>query len=98
MDKRSALDRRTFLKLSGLAALAPGLVPFKDADAQTPQRVTADYTLHIGTARIELAPGHVITTTAYNGQFPGPLVRLTEGQRVVVDIYNDTDIPEQLHW
>jgi FtsP/CotA-like multicopper oxidase with cupredoxin domain len=97
MDKRS-LDRRTFLRLSGLAALAPGLGPFKHAEAQTPQRVKADYTLHIGTARIELAPGHVITTTAYNGQFPGPLVRLTEGRRVVVDIYNDTGIPEQLHW
>ncbi len=47
--------------------------------------------------RIELAPGRVITTTAYNGQFPGPLVRLTEGRRVVVDICNDTDTPEQLH-
>jgi FtsP/CotA-like multicopper oxidase with cupredoxin domain len=26
------------------------------------------------------------------------MVRLTEGKRVVVDIYNDTDTPEQLHW
>ena len=34
----------------------------------------------------------------YNGQFPGPLLRLKEGQRVVVDIHNDTDTPEQLHW
>src|SRR5215471_1727743 len=34
------------------------------------------------------------STTLYNGQFPGPMVRLTEGKRVVVDIYNDTDT----HW
>jgi FtsP/CotA-like multicopper oxidase with cupredoxin domain len=95
MDIRSVVDRRTFLKLSSLVALAPGLAPFKDAEAQ---RVTADYTLHIGTARVELAPGQIVTTTVYNGQFPGPLVRLTEGRRVVVDIYNDTSIPEQLHW
>jgi FtsP/CotA-like multicopper oxidase with cupredoxin domain len=100
MARRGALDRRTFLKLSGLAAFAPdlGLGPFKHAEAQTPQTAKADYALRIGSARIELAPGHVITTTAYNGQFPGPLVRLTEGRRVVVDIYNDTDTPEQLHW
>ena len=34
----------------------------------------------------------------YNGQFPGPLIRLKEGQPVTVDIFNDTDVPEQLHW
>jgi FtsP/CotA-like multicopper oxidase with cupredoxin domain len=39
-----------------------------------------------------------VSTTAYNGQFPGPLVRLTEGRRVTVDIHNDTATPEQLHW
>ncbi|HKU08095.1 MAG TPA: multicopper oxidase domain-containing protein, partial [Bradyrhizobium sp.] len=34
----------------------------------------------------------------YNGQFPGPLLRFVEGKRVAVDIYNETDTPEQLHW
>ncbi len=33
----------------------------------------------------------------YNGQFPGPLLRFPK-QRTTVDIYNDTDAPEQLHW
>ncbi|MGH3557389.1 MAG: multicopper oxidase family protein, partial [Mycobacterium sp.] len=45
-----------------------------------------------------LAPDRVVSTTLYNGQFPGPLLRFTEGRPVVVDIYNDTDTPEQLHW
>lgn len=39
-----------------------------------------------------------MSTTTYNGQFPGPLLRFTEGQPTVVDVYNDTDTPEQLHW
>src|SRR5262249_34189072 len=52
----------------------------------------------IGTSLVELAPDRIISTTTYNGTFPGPLVRLKEGQQVVVDIYNDTDTPEQLHW
>ena len=45
-----------------------------------------------------MAPGHIASTLTYNGQFPGPLLRFTEGQRTSVDIYNDTDSPEQLHW
>src|SRR5262249_28277695 len=31
-------------------------------------------------------------------QFPGPLLRFTEGERVVVDLRNDSDVPEQVHW
>jgi FtsP/CotA-like multicopper oxidase with cupredoxin domain len=47
---------------------------------------------------IELAPNRIISVTTYNGQFPGPLLRLKEGERVTVDIRNETDTPEQLHW
>src|SRR6185312_13887489 len=39
-----------------------------------------------------------LSMTAYNGQFPGPLLRFKEGRPTVIDIYNDTDTPEQLHW
>ncbi|HYZ39235.1 MAG TPA: multicopper oxidase domain-containing protein, partial [Stellaceae bacterium] len=57
-----------------------------------------DHTIRIGTGLIELGPDTTISTKLYNGQFPGPLLRLTEGKRVVIDIHNDTDTPEQLHW
>ena len=57
-----------------------------------------DYRLRIGTGLIELAPDHIVSTTLYNGRFPGPLLRFNEGQRVVVDIHNDTDTPELVHW
>jgi FtsP/CotA-like multicopper oxidase with cupredoxin domain len=39
-----------------------------------------------------------VSTTTYNGQFPGPLLRLKQGQPVLVEVHNDTDVPEQLHW
>jgi FtsP/CotA-like multicopper oxidase with cupredoxin domain len=58
----------------------------------------ADYTIRIATGLVELAPDRIVSTITYNGQFPGPLIRFKEGQRVVVDIHNDTDTPEQLHW
>jgi FtsP/CotA-like multicopper oxidase with cupredoxin domain len=99
------LDRRDFLKWGGLAVMAAAGNAGVEATAgcsqtmpPSPPNGRPDYTLRIGAATVELAPDQVVSTTAYNGQFPGPLVRLKEGQRAWVDIYNDTDTPEQLHW
>ena len=58
----------------------------------------ADHTIRIGTGLVELAPDTIVSTRLYNGHFPGPLLRLTEGRRVTLDIHNDTDTPEQFHW
>jgi FtsP/CotA-like multicopper oxidase with cupredoxin domain len=58
----------------------------------------ADVTLRIEQAQIEVASGHIITTTTYNGTVPGPLIRLKEGQTISVDIANRTDTPEYVHW
>ncbi len=57
-----------------------------------------DYTLTIAVKPVELAPNRILSMTTYNGQFPGPLLRLKEGQPVTIDIHNQTDRPEQLHW
>jgi hypothetical protein len=40
----------------------------------------------------------IVSTTTYNSQFPGPLLRFKEGQAVTIDINDQTDTPEQLHW
>jgi len=58
----------------------------------------ADYTLTIAVKPVELAPNRIVSTTTYNGQFPGPLLRFQEGKSVTIDIHNQTDTPEQLHW
>ena len=58
----------------------------------------ANHTIRIGTGLNELAPEVTISTKLYNGHFPGPFLRLQEGRRVVMDVHNDTDTPEQLHW
>ncbi|HEY2049167.1 MAG TPA: multicopper oxidase domain-containing protein [Caulobacteraceae bacterium] len=71
-----------------------------DACAPRPKvaRPRADHTILISETNLELAPGIEVRTTAYNGEFPGPLLRLQEGRPVVVEIQNDTARPEQLHW
>ena len=87
------LSRRDFLRSAGaIACISPVSRIINQAEPP------ADYTLTIATTPIELAPNRIISTTTYNGQFPGPLLRLKQGQRVTVDVHNKTDIPEQLHW
>lgn len=103
------LDRRKLLRTGGAAGLIGGMQALGGtADAQSGRRTlrhrlatehqAADHVIRIGTSLVELGPDTIISTKTYNGQFPGPLLRLTEGKRVVVDIHNDTDSPELLHW
>jgi len=58
----------------------------------------ADVTLRIAPVLVDIAKDHTISTIGYNGQVPGPLVRLREGVPVTVDLFNDTDAPEFVHW
>ena len=58
----------------------------------------ADVTLRIGTVLADIAKDHTISTIGYNGTVPGPLIRLHEGVRATVDLFNDTDTPELVHW
>lgn len=97
----SATTRRNFLKLAGATA---ALMPSQKLDAQqhtTPPETGsqhADYTLHIQNGLIEIGKNRFVSTTTLNGQFPGPLLRFREGEQTIIEIHNDTDIPEQLHW
>lgn len=90
------IDRRSLLMFAGVAPLM-SVVP-RLAWAADPSDQKADYTLRIANGLAELAPDHIVSTTLYNDQFPGPLLRFTEGKRVIVDIHNDTDTPELVHW
>jgi FtsP/CotA-like multicopper oxidase with cupredoxin domain len=94
------VDRRNFLKWSSLGMLTAGglAVGTTPGCSHNPPGGKADYTLRIGQTDLEVAPGKRVSTTTYNGQFPGPLLRFTEGKQTWVDIYNDTDTPQQLHW
>jgi len=67
-------------------------------EAQDAMGTKADYTLKIATTTLELSPNRIVSATTYNGQFPGPLLRMKEGKQVTVDVHNETDVPEQLHW
>jgi hypothetical protein len=101
------LSRRNFVNAVGTLAggsLLCHTVGCKESAVSQPKEAAldaggpADYTLTIAVTPVELAPNRIVSTATYNGQFPGPLLRLQEGKQVTIDIHNQTDIPEQLHW
>jgi FtsP/CotA-like multicopper oxidase with cupredoxin domain len=87
------LSRRAFLSGWGAHLLCAN-------DRQSSRRPNhpADVTLTIAPAQIEVAPGHTITTTTYNGNAPGTLIRIREGVPASVNIFNRTDAAEYVHW
>ena len=98
-------SRRLFLKTAGTVVGGRILSEFAELPAIAQGQAQPhgappkpDYTLVISVKPIEIAQKRVLPLAAYNGQFPGPLIRVKEGQRITVDIQNQTDTPEQLHW
>ncbi len=90
------MRRRDFLELLGVGISVPLA---SSLAAQVPaSSPKADVTLHISPVEVEIAPGKTIKTIGYNGSAPGPFLRFREGQRVVVDVFNDTKDPELVHW
>src|SRR5215472_8096733 len=87
------LERREFLLTGAMAALVPALkidsasAVGGDSSPRPPAGGRPDHTLRIATGLVELAPEHIVSTTLYNGVFPGPLIRLREGRPVVVEIH-----------
>lgn len=47
---------------------------------------------------IELHPGKWATMWTFNGQVPGPLIRVTEGDLVRVHFYNNHTLPHTIHF
>jgi FtsP/CotA-like multicopper oxidase with cupredoxin domain len=80
------------LKLSGMAVSSTVLV------ALAQQAAPADYSIDIAPYDLEVAPRRSIKTIAYNRQVPGPLLRFKEGRPVTIDVSNQTNNSEVVHW
>lgn len=95
------MNRRSLLLSTG------ALLASKSFDAAFPSSLklrnvlpsgNADYTIHIEPCTVEIGPGVTIKTLAYNGQVPGPLLRLREGVPVTIDVTNASESPDLVHW
>jgi FtsP/CotA-like multicopper oxidase with cupredoxin domain len=100
------VNRRNLLKLGGMALTQAGmpraplglrvLTPLLPG-AAVPES-DADYTLRIAPVTVELDRSHILSTTGYNGTAPGPVLRMRQNKPVSIDVINETDTPELVHW
>ncbi len=71
-----------------LLALLPGL-------SWAEQR---EFNLTIDEVSIDVAPGFSNKVFAFNGQVPGPLIHVMEGDDVTVHVTNNTTLNHSIHW
>lgn len=90
------MERREFLALLGIPAYAD--LARRIGLQTAPDNPKADATIRISPVEWEVTPRKTIKTTGYNGSAPGPVLRLREGQPVTVEVFNETKIPELVHW
>jgi FtsP/CotA-like multicopper oxidase with cupredoxin domain len=104
------MNRREFLQLAGVSALSgvsilsSGCSSIVDRTAKSSTSAfksvgdAAHFSLRIAPVKVDLSPNQSIQTIGYNGSAPGPLLRMKEGQQVIVEVHNDSDVPELVHW
>jgi FtsP/CotA-like multicopper oxidase with cupredoxin domain len=95
------MNRRDFLAAASALLANQALaarVPFQGTKGGTTPKGQADHKLRIGPCALEIGPGVTVNTTAYNGQVPGPLLRLREGVPVTIDVTNASPRPDLVHW
>ena len=106
MFDEKAPTRRDLLQLAGAAGVGMllsgcgggGQSPAVPAELAAPANAAADVTLRISPVLVNVTKDRTISTIGYNGGAPGPVVRLKEGSPVVVEIINQNDHPELVHW
>jgi FtsP/CotA-like multicopper oxidase with cupredoxin domain len=98
---RTSMDRRSFIAGAGVLLSSKALValaPMQTKNGDAPLIGKADHSLRIDPFNLEIGTGVTVKTLAYNGQVPGPLLRLREGVPVTIDVTNATDSPDIVHW
>ncbi len=82
------MHRRDFLRAVGAASIA-GFAPVISKP---------DFSLRIQQVTVELSAKKHIKTIGYNGASPGPILRVPEGKTISIDVANETNEEEIVHW
>src|ERR1700735_2869777 len=83
-DRSSDMNRRQFLSSTGLVLASrslPGVLRAQAGSSAASRPGEPDYKLRIEPCTLEIGPGVTIKTLGYNGQVPGPVLRLREGKQ-----------------
>lgn len=88
------LTRRHCLQLGGLQFGGCLLA----SCATRPLASVYDYVLRVQSTNITLIPGTSTPSWTYNGQFPGPTLRVRQNRPVRIKVENDLPEPTTIHW
>lgn len=94
-----ALNRRQFITAGlGLAAgsALTGAWPISALAAPKPKVRQFNFTAQ--KAKVSLGTGREFTALTFNGQAPGPEIRVKQGEIIRVVLQNDLDEPTTIHW
>ena len=98
-----------FSMVPGLENLEPGVKPFLpkiDRGENVPMalprnviRVADGGTLDLEALKVRRTiHGHTYIMYGFNGQYPGPLIEVTQNSTITVNFRNRTDLPTAVHW
>ena len=88
--------RRAFLSsLAAGAGLITAACTRPEETTNTATNAPADVTLRIAPVLVDIAKDHTISTIGYNGQVPGPLIRLKEGAPVTIWHHTGSALPAE---
>ena len=98
--KKFEIDRRKFIKGAALASVALA-TPTWAAPATKSATLNAcapgGIDLVIQKKRVRVA-GKLADVITINGSFPGPLIRMKEGEEAVIRVHNKLDESTSIHW
>lgn len=96
--------------MPGMDGLVPSVAPFRAGAGVDPATIPAarprelarlgdgdTLDLTAGLVRRSVAGGTVVMY-GFNGQYPGPLIEVTEGATILVRFHNAIDQPSSVHW
>jgi FtsP/CotA-like multicopper oxidase with cupredoxin domain/plastocyanin len=82
----------------GIAASMLIAAATRGEEALPPPSQVREFVLEAQELSWELMPGVPVTAWGYNGQVPGPEIRVTEGDLVRVVLRNRLSVPTTVHW
>src|SRR5713101_8368470 len=97
-SRRSFIATATKLATGGVALSAVSQASKRSLGLAASGERLRTIQLETREVRWELAPGKTVKAMAYNGQVPGPEIRVREGERVRVVVKNSLGEPTTVHW
>ena len=93
------ISRREFLKTTAGAGLAACLGPLVSAGiSEANNRGIKEFRFKATESQVNLGGNSNFTALTYNGQIPGPEIRVKEGETIRVILENDLSEATTIHW